>query len=274
MIEPTIGALYLYPVKSCRGLARTEVSVGPMGIEHDRQWMIIDERGMFVAQRGDGVGVAVPSLCLIDTAIEGDTLRLTASGMPPLDLPLAGAAGETRAVQVWNSHTLGIDQGDTAADWVSTFISRERPGSYRVVRMPDDGRRVAKLGESTLAYADGYPFLMLSTASLADLNSRLPTPLPMDRFRPNIVLDGCAPYEEDTLDSLSISGIRFEGMTLCLRCAITTTNQLTGERSHEPLRTLATYRRAPGGVIFARNFNHFGEGTLRVGDRADHVTRS
>ena len=262
----SVAALYFFPMKSCRGIPLNEAHVGRLGIAHDRQWMIVDERGMFVAQRGNGVGVAVPSLCLIDTAIEHGALRLNAPGMPPLDLPLAGASGETRAVQVWNSHTLGIDQGDTAADWVSTFISRERPGHYRVVRMPDDGRRVAKIGESTLAYADGYPFLMLSTASLADLNARLDTPLPIDRFRPNIVLDGCAPYEEDTLDSLTIGGIHFEGMTLCLRCAITTTDQKTGERSPEPLRTLATYRRAPGGVIFARNFNHVGEGTLRVGD--------
>jgi uncharacterized protein YcbX len=269
----SIGALYFYPLKSCRGIQLTEAIVNRMGIQYDRQWTIIDEHGMFVAQRAGsaGIGVEVPSLCLIDTAIDGDTLRLTAPAMPPLTLPLAGRDGRTRAVQVWNSHTIGIDQGDTAADWVSTFISRERPGRYSIVRMPEHERRLPKIGESTLAYADGYPFLMLSSASLSDLNARLEAPLPVNRFRPNIVLDGCAPYEEDAIDTLTIAGIRFEGMTLCLRCAITTTDQLTGERAKEPLRTLATYRRAPGGVVFARNYNHFGEGTLRVGDRASDI---
>ena len=100
------------------------------------------------------------------------------------------------------------------------------------------------------------------------LVDRLARPLPMNRFRPNIVLDGCAPYAEDVLDSLSFNGVRFDGMTLCLRCAITTTDQSTAERSKEPLRTLATYRRTPDGVTFGRNFNHDGEGTLRIGDRA------
>ena len=274
LMSIAIGGLYFYPVKSCRGLSMTEVTVGRMGIEYDRQWMIVDEHGMFVAQRSDGAGVGVRSLCLIGTAIGSGTLRLTAPGMPPLDLPLSGNTGASLPVQVWNSHTVGIDQGDGPADWVSTFIARERPGRYRLVRMPDDGGRTAKLGTSTLGYADAYPFLILSTASVADLNSRLETPLPMDRFRPNIVLEGCSPYEEDALDSLSFGGIRLDGMTLCLRCPITTTNQMTAERGHEPLRTLATYRRALGGVVFARNYNHAGEGTLRVGDRPEHIVRS
>lgn len=262
----SIGALYVYPVKSCRGIPLTEAHVGRMGIRHDRQWMVVDENGMFVAQRSNGAGVAVTSLCLVTTAIRDNTLRLEAPGMPPLDLLLAGAPGATRSVQVWNSHTIGVDQGDDAAGWVSTFIARERPGHYRVVRMPDHERRTPKRGDSALAYGDGYPFLIASSASLADLNARLETPLPMDRFRPNIVLDGCSPYQEDHLDRLSMNGIRFAGMNLCLRCAITTTDQMTGERSKEPLRTLATYRRTPDGVVFARNYNHTGDGTLRVGD--------
>lgn len=264
----SIAALNVYPVKSCRGIPLTEAVVGRMGIRFDRQWMIVDEHGMFVAQRRDAVGVEVPTLCLIETSFHDGSLRLDAPGMPPLTVPLAGADGPSLPVQVWNSHIHGIDQGDGAGSWLSSFISRDRPGRYRLVRMPDDGQRVAKRGSSTLAFADAYPFLILSTASLADLNTRLARPLPMNRFRPNIVLDGCAPYAEDVLDSLSFNGVRFDGMTLCLRCAITTTDQSTAERSKEPLRTLATYRRTPDGVTFGRNFNHDGEGTLRIGDRA------
>ena len=270
----SVGALYVYPMKSCRGIPLDHALVGRMGINYDRQWMIVDQHGMFVAQRSGAQGVAVASLCLIQTAIENGLLRLTAPEMPPLDLPLAGTTGVTRSVQVWNSRTTGIDQGEDAATWVTTFISRERPGSYRVVRMPDAGTRPAKLGNSMLAYGDAYPFLILSSASLADLNSRLDTPLGLDRFRPNIVLEGCTPYEEDHLDSLSINGIRFDGTTLCLRCAITTTNQMTAERSKEPLRTLATYRRVSDGVVFARNYSHAGEGPVRVGDRVGGIVRA
>ncbi|HEX7085708.1 MAG TPA: MOSC N-terminal beta barrel domain-containing protein [Vicinamibacterales bacterium] len=262
----SVAALNVYPVKSCRGIPLTEAVVGRMGIRYDRQWLIVDEHGMFVAQRGNGTGIGVPSLCLIRTTLTDTDLVLTAPGMPELRLPLGGIDGPSMAVRVWSSRVTGIDQGDAAAEWVSTFIARERPGHYRVVRMPDEGRRQATQGEATLAFADGYPFLILSEASLDDLNSRLDEPLPMNRFRPNIVLRGCEPYEEDRLDRIRIGDVVFDGMTLCLRCAITTTNQETGERSKEPLRTLATYRRHEDGVAFGRNFNHRGEGTIRLGD--------
>lgn len=264
----SVAALHVYPVKSCRGNTLTEAVVGRMGIRYDRQWLIVDERGMFVAQRGNGAGtgIGVPSLCLIRPSLTGTELVLTAPGMPELRLPLGGVAGASMPVQVWSSRVSATDQGDEAADWATTFIARERPGNYRIVRMPDEERRPATTGEATLAFADGYPFLILSEASLDDLNTRLDAPLPMNRFRPNIVLRGCAPYEEDRFDRLRIGEVAFEGMTLCLRCAITTTDQETGQRSKEPLRTLATYRRHEDGVAFGRNFNHRGEGTIRQGD--------
>lgn len=265
----SVAALHVYPVKSCRGIQLSSAVVGRMGIRYDRQWMIVNEQGLFVAQRGDGIGIGVPSLCLIRPSLTDTELVLTAPDMPGLRLPLAGLPGRSTTVRVWNSRMTAIDQGDLAAGWVSTFIARERPGSYRLVRMPDEERRPAKRGEATLAFADGYPFLILSEASLADLNNRLDEPLPMNRFRPNIVLRGCEPYEEDRLDRIRIGDVVFEGMTPCLRCAITTTDQETGERSKEPLRTLATYRRHEDGVAFGRNFNHRGEGTIREGDAVE-----
>lgn len=264
----TVSRLFVYPVKSCRGIALSEAEITRLGIRFDRQWMVVDERGRFVAQRGDGSGVGVRTMCLIGTSMQHDVLTMTAPGMPPLTLPLDGRRGPELPVQVWQSRTVGIDQGDEASAWITSFLSRERPGVYRVVRMDDEETRKAKKGESTLAFADGYPFLILSEASLADLNARLASPLPIDRFRPNIVIDGCEAYAEDSLDRLEIGGVEFQGMTTCLRCVITTTDQQTGERSAEPLRTLATYRRSEGGVIFARNFNHTGTGTIRVGDPA------
>jgi uncharacterized protein YcbX len=195
-------------------------------------------------------------MCLIRTAIADGSLRLTAPGMPVLDLPLAGLDGPERAVEIWDVPAAGIDQGDAAADWATAFLSRERPGRYRLVRMPDEGLRQPTTGDGALAYADGYPFLVISEASLDDLNARLAAPLPMNRFRPNVVLGGCAPYEEDHLARIRIGDLLFDGMTLCPRCPIPTTDQETGERGVEPLRTLAGYRRTTDGVVFGRNFNH------------------
>lgn len=272
---PRVSALYVYPVKGCGGLPLVRAEVSRMGIRRDRQWMFVDERGMFVAQRDSRrLGVPVASVCLVRTALDAESLTLTAPGMPPLSVPVDGAAGDEVPVHVWESHTLGIDQGAEAEQWATTFLSRERPGRYRLVRMPDQERRVAKVGVAELAYADAYPFLVISEASLADLNRRLAVPLPMNRFRPNIVVSGCGPYAEDGFDHFTIGGIYFSGTTLCLRCPTTVTDQETAERGVEPLRTLATYRRQPNGVVFGRNFNHTGTGTLRVGDAIGRIART
>ena len=181
-------------------------------------------------------------------------------------MPADGAAGPEVPVQVWESATTGIDQGEAASAWASEVLSRERPGRYRLVRMADQTRRRSKIGDGDVAYGDAYPFLVLSEESLADLNQRMPVPLPMNRFRPNVVLAGGGPYVEDTLDRFRIGAVEFSGTTLCIRCPITTTDQRTAERGKEPLRTLATYRKQPDGVVFGRNFNHAGSGVVRVGD--------
>jgi uncharacterized protein YcbX len=262
-----VSGLHIYPVKSCSGIALTESEVGRMGLRYDRQWAFVDERGMFVAQRDSrGLGVPVRTMCLIGTAIAGGTLTLTAPAIGPLQVPAAGSAGPDVPVQVWESRTSGVDQGDDAAAWATEVLSRERPGRYRLVRMADSTHRRSKIGDGDLAYGDAYPFLVLSEESLADLNQRMPAPLPMNRFRPNVVITGGDPYVEDGLDRFCIGTVEFSGTTLCIRCPIPTTDQRTAERGKEPLKTLATYRKQPGGVVFGRNFNHAGTGTLRVGD--------
>lgn len=267
-----IADLFIYPVKSCTGIALDASPVGRMGLRYDRQWVFVDDAGTFVAQRADsGRGIGVRTMCLVGTAIDDADLVLTAPRMAPLRVPLAGLDGAERPVRVWDSQTAGVDQGDAAAAWATTVLSRERPGQYRLVRMADGRHRTAKVGTSELAYADAYPFLIVSRESLADLNARLAEPLPMNRFRPNLVLEGCGAYEEDRLDRLYAGGVTFIGMRLCRRCPIPTTNQETAERGVEPLRTLATYRRMPDGVVFGRNFNHEGEGLVRVGDLVTEV---
>jgi uncharacterized protein len=262
-----VSSLHIYPVKSCGGISLTHSEVGRMGLRYDRQWAFVDEHGMFVAQRDSrGRGIPVRTLCLIGTVIDDRLLTLTAPGIAPLHLPAAGVNGPAVPVQVWESRTSGVDQGADAAGWASEVLSRERPGRYRLVRMADSTHRRSKIGDGELAYGDAYPFLVLSEESLADLNQRMPAPLPMNRFRPNIVVRGGVPYEEDALDRFRLGDIEFFGTTLCIRCPIPTTDQRTAERGKEPLKTLATYRKQPDGVVFGRNFNHAGTGTIRVGD--------
>ena len=263
----TVAGLYRYPVKSCRGIALTEAEVSRMGIRYDRQWMVVDERGMFVAQRGDsGRGVGVRSLALVETALDSGALVLAAPGMPPLSLPLAGLPGTREKVRIWESGVEAVDQGPEAGAWFTEYLSRERPGAYRLVRMPDDGVRPASRGQGQLAFADGYAFMILSTASLDDLNHRMPRPLPVDRFRPSVVISAAEPYLEDRMAHIRIGTLELTGTTRCVRCPIPTFDQRTLERGKEPLRTLASYRRTSRGVVFGRNFNHAGTGLLAIGD--------
>jgi uncharacterized protein YcbX len=265
-----VTSLHIYPVKSCGGITLSESAVGRMGLRYDRQWAFVDEHGMFVAQRDSrGVGVPVRTMCLIGTAVGDSALTLTAPDMQPLAVPLAGHDGADVPVRVWDSHTSGVDQGAEAAAWATAVLSRERPGRYRLVRMADDTHRRSKIGDGELAYGDAYPFLVISEESLADLNGRMPAPLPMERFRPNVVIAGGAPYVEDALDRFRIGEIDFTGATLCIRCPIPTTDPRTAERGKEPLKTLATYRKQPDGVFFGRNCNHTGIGTVRVGDAVE-----
>lgn len=276
MHEITVANLFFYPIKSCRGIEVQVAEVGPMGIMYDRQWMVVDEAtGMFIGQNADHskkLGIEIRSMCLIETAILDDTLVLSAPGMPNIGVPLAGCEGPDRNVQVWRTECRGVDQGDAAAKWLTAFLSRERPGRYTLVRMPDAGQRQAKTGEARLAYADRYPFLVLSKPSLDDLNVRMAKKghraLDFDRFRPNIVLDGCAMYAEDAIPLMTAGEVTLAGTNTCVRCPLTTINQQTGKQpSKEPLATLSTYRKTSEGVTFGRHFNHLTTGVIKVGDK-------
>lgn len=269
MSDIRISEINFYPVKSCAGISLTTANVDHMGIQYDRNWMFINEQGSFIAQRGDSkVGTkGVKIMCQIGTKITSENLILTAPNMPELVIPLDDSGVMIHAVRVWDSFTEGIDQGNQAAMWATEYLSREVPGKYRLVRIPNDANRKSRVGNSNLGFADAYPFLVVSDSSLADLNSKMEEKLPMNRFRPNIVITGCEPYFEDTMSDFQVSGVKFIGMNLCVRCPITTTNQLTAERGKEPLLTLSKYRKTKDGVVFARNFNHEGTGIISVGDK-------
>jgi hypothetical protein len=276
-----VAQLFCYPVKSLGGFPVDRMHVGPLGPRHDRQWVVVDERGMFLAQRAQRrLGVAVRAMCLVRTRIEGDRLVLAAPDVPPLAVALDGVEGPSVDVTIWDDRATGVDQGPEASAWLGEVLGRHRPGTYRLVRMADAGTRRTRQDDAWMGYADGYPLLVATQASLDDLNARIQRrraeageppvpPLGWDRFRPNVVVAGAAAYAEDEWETVDLGDVRLQGRTQCKRCPIPSTDQDTGRLGQEPLRTLATYRRDPddrNAVVFARNFTHRSTGRIAVGD--------
>jgi uncharacterized protein len=255
----TLAAITVYPVKSAAGIALEEWEVDQFGLRYDRRWMVVDPSGEFITQRDH------PRMALVATAITDGTLRLEAPGMAPLELPLEPQPTVHTSVRVWRDRCSATWMGERPARWFSDFLGM--PCS--LVHMPDETVRPANPAyapEGTrVSFADAYPFLIISEASLVDLNRRLAEPLPMNRFRPNLVIAGSEPYAEDEWDQLEINGIGLRVVKPCERCVITTTDQATAERSQEPLRTLARYRKVRGQVMFGQNAVHSTVGRLRVG---------
>ncbi len=257
----TVSGLFRYPIKSCAGHFLDSAVLDHRGIEHDRRWMVVDAAGAFRTQRER------PRMALITPSLANGTMTLAAPGMPDLELGITDP-GPRVAVRVWKDRVEAIDHGEAAAEWVTRFLAEP----LRLVRFAEDGdRRVepkhALRPEDQVGFADAYPLLVANEASLADLNSRLGAPLPMRRFRPNIVVSGAEAYAEDRWGRVRIKGVEIAVVKPCARCAITTVNPDTAEKGKEPLRTLATYRRADdGAVMFCQNAIHLAPGVLRVGD--------
>jgi uncharacterized protein YcbX len=247
----TLAGLFVYPVKSCRGTPLARGTLTRAGMAHDREWMVATPEGRFLTQR------ELPMLALVAPQLHDGALLLDAPGMPRLALPLEARSGERRPVVVWRDACQAIDAGDAAAGWFSTFLGRP----VRLVRFDETRRRRTDPQwsdglEGETRFTDGFPLLVLSRASFDDLNSRLPQPLPLDRFRPSLLIDGCEAYAEDRMAALEAGGVRIRLVKPCARCVITTTDQSTAERDgEEPLRTLRTYRwdARLKGVVFAQN---------------------
>lgn len=263
----TLSGLYVYPIKSCTGISLQRSGLSATGLRHDRRWMLVDETGEFMTQR------AHPRMALISTRFATEYLIVGAPGMPELGIPLRQGPANLIDVRVFGDTNKGDLVGGEADRWFSEFL--EFP--CRLVHKPDDDLRlidssIAESGDQ-VGFADGFAFLLISEASLEDLNSRLEESLPMNRFRPNFVVRGCGPYAEDGWSRLRIGGVPFRVAEPCPRCAITTVDQRTGARGKEPLRTLATYRKSDGEVFFGRNLIHDALGTVRVGDPVDTTPR-
>ena len=260
MVTLRLTGLTIYPIKSARGIPLEESEVDQFGLRHDRRWMVVNPSGEFLSQRTH------PRLALVAPVIDGETLRIIAPEMPPLEVPLHPKDIVRSRVAVWRDFCPASWLGENAAGWFSEFLDC----ACSLVHMSDSVIRPADPvfapPGTRVSFADGFPFLLISEESLADLNRRLAHPLPMNRFRPNLVVAGAEPYAEDEWQRIEIGGLPMRVVKPCGRCVVTTTDQATGERGKEPLRTLATYRNRGGEVMFGQNVLHERPGRLRLGD--------
>ena len=254
-----LSALVVYPVKSAAGISVSQWEVDTFGLQHDRRWMVVDSRGALVTQRTH------PRLALVRPAIHEAGLTLHAPGAPPLKLEIGPRGSVTVQATVWDDTCEALWLGPGPARWFTEVLG----SPCELVYLPESTVRPADPAYAPdgvrVSFADAFPFLVISEASLADLNARMDRPLPMNRFRPNLVIGGGDPYLEDAIGAFTVEGITFHLVKPCDRCAVTTTDPETTERGVEPLRTLATYRKAGGLVLFGQNAVHAGTGSLTVG---------
>ena len=270
-----VSELYRYPVKSAAGRRLEEAEVAARGFRADRRWMVVDPDGNFLTQREH------TRMALLQPRVYGE--HLTVCFCEPAEQTDAGEAlklqhppvgNETMEVEVWGDR-LEARRARRAADrWLREHLGVD----CRLVYMPDstlrplDTRVGGEEDGDIVSFVDGYPFLLIGRASLEELNRRLDEPVPMDRFRPNIVVEGTEPFAEDDWQRLQIGGVEFRVAEPCTRCVITTVDQSTGEKGTEPLATLAEFRRTDAGkVAFGQYLVHQSRGMIRQGDRLRHT---
>ncbi len=267
-MRPALTGLFVYPVKSAAGIAADAWALDDFGLRHDRRWAVVDAAGDCLTQRTH------PALALIRPSLDDDTLQLEVPGRDPLRVPIEASGRIRLPVTIWGDRPEVESCGVEAGCWVSEYLGEP----CHLVHMPASTRRAAEASragtDARVSLVDAFPLLLLSDASLAGLNARLETPVPMNRFRPNLVVGGVAAHAEDAWDTVRIGAVTLVAAKPCKRCVITTVDQATTVAGVEPLRTLAQYRRANGGVCFGQNFVHRGTGMLRLGDAADPVARA
>lgn len=262
----TLASIHIYPLKSCAPLPQAEANVEKRGLARDRRWMIVDASDRFMTGRQQ------PRLTLIRAQPDGDALRLSAPSMPELRLLPPASAGPRVETAVWGARVTPLVAGASANAWISAFLGTP----CRFVHMDADCVRPMKAkydgrfgsDDDEVSFADGFPLLLISQAALDQLNGKLARPVPMQRFRPNLVVAGTAPHAEDGWKRIRVGAIEFDVLKPCTRCVFTTVDFEHGRFSDdgEPLRTLLGYRRGSDGVTFGQNLIPRGHGRIRAGD--------
>lgn len=285
MTDITLSGLHIYPIKSAAGISLERAQVQARGLEFDRRWMVVDSNHKFMTQR------KVAKMALMGVEITDATLKVTAPDISPLEIPLPAPTEDLESlpqhsltVEVWGDRCAAISTGRDSQAWLSEVLGKD----CQLVYMPDSSDRPTDHGKFSdtqqVSFADAYPFLLISEASLADLNRRLverqADPIPMNRFRPNLVVAGCDAFAEDTWTQIQIGTHRLTVAKACSRCVIPSIDQATGIKQKEPLPTLITFRHWDGDIWFGQNLIHteppssivgksLGQslGDLTVGDR-------
>ncbi len=260
-----VSQLFVYPVKSLGGVQLATSEITNKGLKHDRRWMLVDDHLSFITQR------ECPQMSLLEVQIGNGFLIISAKKFNNSDLviPFDEFDNGLYDVTIWNA----VCRANGTSKYIDQWFSDILKINCRLMYMPDETMRpvdttsgYAPKGKFT-SFADAYPFLMLSEESLNDLNDRLQTPVSINRFRPNLVFTGGAPYFEDKLEDFEINEVKFTGLENCARCSIITINQENAAISKEPLKTLSAYRRCGNNVCFGRNVVHSGTGRISVGDK-------
>ncbi|WNJ16698.1 MOSC N-terminal beta barrel domain-containing protein [Pontibacter sp. G13] len=261
-----LSEIFVYPIKSMKGISLPEAQLTDRGLALDRRWMLVDPEGMFLTAR------KFPRLLQMQVSIESDGLivqDMADLAGTQVSIPFDHPAHTTMEVEVWGDRCMAHALSPEIDQWFSEQIGQP----CHLVYMPDDSHRpveqpYAQHGEG-VSFADGYPNLLIGKASLHHLNEKLETPVGMDRFRPNFIVDTEIPHEEDTWQTFRIGDLSFSGAKPCARCVMITINSQTGEKGKEPTATLANYRKFGSKILFGMNLLHNQTGTLRVGDSVE-----
>ncbi|MDN3203117.1 MOSC domain-containing protein [Algoriphagus sediminis] len=258
-----VSGLFIYPIKSLGGISLDSIEVQEAGFKYDRRWMLVDQNGMFITQRKH------PKLALLKTKLEHDGLVVSQKDDPnhKLKINFSDQAIAKKRVVIWDDEVESDLLSPEYSKWFSAFLGFQ----VDLVKMPKDGQRPVdpKYAEKreNVSFADGMPYLIIGEEALNDLNGRLEKPVPMDRFRPNIVFSGGSAFEEDSWSYVRIGGVKFKVVKPCARCVLTTVNQDTGQTGKEPLKTLSTYRNFGNKVLFGQNALALESGKVSVGDQ-------
>ncbi len=252
--------IFIYPIKSLAGIQLKESLVEPIGLFKDRNMMLVDDNGIFISQR------KYPQLALIKTRFENQSLILSITGR--YELIIGSFQSKSIAVEVWKSPCFGFVAKNKINQWFSSFLNV----SVRLVNYDNQQPRISdpeySRKDDIVSYADGFPLLITTQASLDELNSRLEVPVSMLNFRPNLVIDGIEAFDEDSWKSIKIGDVKFDAVKPCSRCILTTVDPTTGVKSPngQPLKTLSQYRKTAEGVIFGMNLIPRSCGIVRRGD--------
>lgn len=266
----TLSEIWVYPIKSLGGIRRQKARLTERGLEWDRRWMLLDAEGQFMTQR------QTAAMALLEVSLQQNQLevRLRTKNIAPLQVPFQPESpAELVEAPIWDDTSKAIIVSQEANSWFSEVLQQP----CQLVYMPDESQRCTS-GKTSgriqkVSFADEYPALIIGQASLDDLNQKLAEPLPMNRFRPNLVFTGGMPYEEDGWHALTIGNNRFWAEKPCARCVLTTIDQQTGEKGKEPLTTLATYRKWNNKLLFGQNLMYEAGGLIKTGDTIEVLTQ-